>query len=94
MLDPGGFPRGWADTLKDDWRYGTTAPRRTQAQVHDRPVSLYSPYFPPFSNITPLASSLGWTPFAASTAVEYFDVQGFGWLFTLTRRRKSTMGRT
>ena len=49
-------------------------------QVHDRPVSLYSPYSSPFSNITPLASSLGWTPFAASTVVEYFDVQGIGGL--------------
>ena len=94
MLDPGGLSswlgrpsRAIGDTAQP--RLGVHRP----VQVHDPPVSLYSPNSPPFSNITPLVSSLGWTPFAASTAVEYFNVQGIGWLFTSTQRHKSTMGR-
>ena len=75
----------WADTLKVIWRYGITAPRRTQALVKSMVsqfLTLYSPNTPRFSNITALASSLGWTPVIASTAAEYFDTQGIGRLFT------------
>lgn len=45
-------------------------------------LTLYSPNAPRFSNITALASDLGWTPVIASTAAEYFDTQGVGRLFT------------
>ncbi|KAI0729978.1 FAD/NAD(P)-binding domain-containing protein [Fomitopsis betulina] len=81
----GSFLGSWADTLKVIWRYGITAPRRTQALVKSMVaqfLTLYSPNAPRFSNITALASDLGWTPVIASTAAEYFDTQGVSRLFT------------
>ena len=45
-------------------------------------LTLYTPRAPRFSNITTLASSLGWTPVIASTAAEYFDTQGVSRLFS------------
>ena len=75
----------WADTLKIIWRYGITAPRRTQALVKSMVtqfLTLYSPNTPRFSNITTLASDLGWTPVIASTAAGYFDTQGVSRLFS------------
>ncbi|KZT70702.1 FAD/NAD(P)-binding domain-containing protein [Daedalea quercina L-15889] len=81
----GSFLGSWMDTFKVIWRYGITAPRRTQALVKSMVtqfLTLYDPTAPRFSNITTLASSLGWTPVIASTAAEYFDTQGIGRLFT------------
>ncbi|KAH9918096.1 Prenylcysteine lyase-domain-containing protein [Fomitopsis serialis] len=81
----GSFLGSWMDTLKVIWRYGITAPRRAQAIVKSmftQFLTLYTPSAPRFSNITALASSLGWTPAIASTTAEYFDTQGIGRLFT------------
>ena len=50
-------------------------PLRVQATV-DKFVSLYTPASPSWSNITELATVLGWGDLVAQTSAEYLDAQG------------------
>ncbi|OBZ77505.1 hypothetical protein A0H81_01708 [Grifola frondosa] len=69
----GSFYSGWWDTLKIIWRYGYRAPQRTQAITISYSVLASAPRF---SNVTTLASTLGWTELIVQTTSEYFDLQG------------------
>ncbi|KAH8120483.1 Prenylcysteine lyase-domain-containing protein [Phellopilus nigrolimitatus] len=76
---------GWLDNIKALWRYGFRSPSKTKGLVKGmigKFISLYSPSSPSWSNITELASELGWTNVVAQTAAEYFDSQGVSHLFS------------
>ncbi|EJD04227.1 uncharacterized protein FOMMEDRAFT_146234 [Fomitiporia mediterranea MF3/22] len=76
---------GWIDTIKALWRYGYRSPARAQALVQemiDKFVTLYTPSSPSWSNISELASDLGWVDLVTQTAAQYLDAQGVSQLFS------------
>jgi prenylcysteine oxidase/farnesylcysteine lyase len=81
----GGYLSDWWNTLKVIWRYGFSAPTRTQNIVKamiDQFVQLYTPEAPRWDNISSLASSFGWTDMVAQTTAEYLDTHGVSPKFT------------
>ncbi|KAF8898341.1 Prenylcysteine lyase-domain-containing protein [Infundibulicybe gibba] len=73
------FDGGWMDTAKILWRYGITAPRRTNALVADMIkefLTLYSPESPKWDDIADLAETLGWTKMTQRTTSAFFEEQG------------------
>ncbi|KAL5535268.1 hypothetical protein ACEPAF_3362 [Sanghuangporus sanghuang] len=69
---------GWLDTIKALLRYGYRSPAKAQSLVQavvDKFVSLYTPASPSWSNITELASVLGWEDLITQTSAQYLDAQ-------------------
>jgi len=77
----------WWTTIKVLWRYGFQAPRRTQALVKEMITHFLTLYTPaigttPWTNLTTLASGMGWTDLVSSTTMDYLDAQGINGRFT------------
>ncbi|EIN13462.1 FAD/NAD(P)-binding domain-containing protein, partial [Punctularia strigosozonata HHB-11173 SS5] len=69
----------WWETLKVIWRYGWTAPTRTQniiKQLMNKFLTLYEPTAPTWTSIEQLAEELQWSALTSQSSAEYFDLAG------------------
>ncbi|KAI6045180.1 FAD/NAD(P)-binding domain-containing protein [Pisolithus marmoratus] len=79
MLDEGTYSKSWWTTLKVLWRYGYSAPMKTQSIVKNMIadyVSLYTAASPRWDDIADLAEKMNWTDFVNSTTLEYLSSRG------------------
>ncbi|KAF9015454.1 Prenylcysteine lyase-domain-containing protein [Cyathus striatus] len=73
------FGGSWWDTLRILWRYGISAPRKTESFVSNMIntfLTLYSSDTPRWDNLSHLAETLGWRPLVTRTMSEHLLSQG------------------
>jgi prenylcysteine oxidase/farnesylcysteine lyase len=71
----------WWDNARAWWRYGYSAPKRTDALVAtmvNQYISLYTPLTPVWNTIKNLSYALDFGPVLAQTGAEYLDINGIG----------------
>ncbi|KAL4068392.1 Prenylcysteine lyase-domain-containing protein [Scleroderma yunnanense] len=79
LLDEGTYSKSWWTTLKVLWRYGYSAPVKTQALVKDmiaEYVKLYTTESPRWDDVAHLVEKMGWTDFVNSTTLDYLTEKG------------------
>ncbi|KAI6136960.1 Prenylcysteine lyase-domain-containing protein [Pisolithus sp. B1] len=79
VLNEGTYSKSWWTTLKVLWRYGYSAPMKTQSVVKNMIadyISLYTAASPRWDDIAGLVERMNWTDFVNSTTLEYLSSKG------------------
>ncbi|KAG8220136.1 Prenylcysteine lyase-domain-containing protein [Butyriboletus roseoflavus] len=84
VMDDSSYYKSWWTTLKVLWRYGYTAPAKTQTLVQNmvsRFVGLYTTESPRWVDVVDLATTFKWAEVANSTCIDYLTANGVSELF-------------
>ncbi|KAI6005036.1 Prenylcysteine lyase-domain-containing protein [Pisolithus orientalis] len=79
VLNEGTYTKSWWTTLKVLWRYGYSAPVKTQSIVKNmiaEYLSLYTATSHRWDGIADLVEKMNWTDFVNSTTLEYLSSKG------------------
>ncbi|KAF8557352.1 FAD/NAD(P)-binding domain-containing protein [Imleria badia] len=84
VMDNVSYYKSWWTTLKILWRYGYTAPVKTQKLVENlisRFVRLYTAESPRWDDVADLATTFEWDEMSNSTCIDHLNANGVSELF-------------
>ncbi|KAF9229709.1 FAD/NAD(P)-binding domain-containing protein [Gyrodon lividus] len=85
VMDNSSYAKSWWTSLKILWRYGYTAPVKTQAIVKNliaRFLGLYTTESPRWDDVADLAARFEWVEMSNRTTAEHLTVNGISQQFT------------